>query len=180
MQCTNNFESSSTTSSESIEKLPFFSQKIYYKNALCFVRCKPTSCIPKEISGMFELRSSQSITILPNSTSEIALDILILLPVKTYASITLSLKLVIEGLFLLNPIHYESNTGTVTLIVKNHSNSNIFIDKLCIVASMIVSPRVATPKYFCIESYELTRSPHELNKFFDVCKAKEENLLFKI
>ena len=128
---------------------------------------------------MFEIRSSHSVTVLPNSTSEIATDIMILLPVHSYASFTLPIQLTTVGLCLLNQIHLESYTGTVSLIVRNFTQSNIFIDKLCTIATMIVNPKV-DHRYFCIESYQFTRSPYELDKFVDVCKAKEEDTLFKI
>ena len=88
---------------------------------------------------------------------------MILLPVNTYARFTLPRKLVDLGLILLNPLHYESYTGTVSFIVKNFSQSNIYIDKFCNIATMIVNPKVVPQKFMCIESYQLTRSPYELN-----------------
>ena len=116
---------------KSNEKLPYFTpMKSYYRDSLCFVRCKRNACIPKEVDpGMFEFRSAQSVTILPDSTAEIALDIIILLPADSYTHFTLSIKLAKLGLFLLNPIHLESDTSTVSLIVKNLSNNNVNIDK---------------------------------------------------
>ena len=105
--------------------------KSYYKNALCFIRCKPSACIPKELEpGMFELRAANSVTVLSNKTAEIALDIMILSPVQSYAHFTLSSMFTKLGLVLLNPTHLESYTGTVTLHVKNFSKSNVFISHL--------------------------------------------------
>lgn len=154
--------------------------KSYYKNALCFIRCKPSACIPKELEpGMFELRAANSVTVLSNKTAEIALDIMILSPVQSYAHFTLSSMFTKLGLVLLNPTHLESYTGTVTLHVKNFSKSNVFIKKSNIITTMTVIPK-RSARYFCLESFELTRAPHELNKFYDVCKSKEENNLFKI
>ena len=169
------------SSSSSDDKLPYFTpMKLYYRNSLCFIRCTSSACIPKEIEpGMFELRSAHSVTVLANEIAEVALDIMVLSPVNSYAYYTISIELAKLGLLLLNSIHLESNTGTVTLIVKNMSQSNIYINKLSIIATMIVNPKQSY-KYFCIEGFELTRSPNELRKLFDVCKAKEDNTLFKI
>ena len=167
--------------SPSDDKMPLFpSIKLYYKNSLCFVRCKPSACIPKELeNGMFELRTAQAVTVNSNEIVEISLDIMVLSPVQSYAYYTLSLEFAKLGLLLLNSIHLESNTGTVTLIVKNISTSVICVNKSSIIATMSINPKLSY-KYFCIEAFELTRSPHELRKLFDVCRAKEENNLFKI
>ena len=172
---------SDKSSTPSDDKIPYFpSMKLYYKNSLCFVRCKPSACIPKEIeNGMYELRTSHAVTVNSNEIVEIALDIMVLSPVKSYAYYSLSLEFAKLGLLLLNSIHLESNTGTVTLIVKNMSTSDICVNKSSIIATMVINPKMSY-KYFCIEAFELTRSPHELRKFFEVCKAKEENSLFKI
>ena len=165
----------------SATKIPYFTSiTLYYRDSLCFVRCSPLACIPKEVeNGMFELRTPHSVSILPYEIAEISLDIMILSPVNSYSYYTLSIELAKLGLLLLNSIHIESNTGTVTLIVKNMSASKIDINKSSIIVTMIVNPRLAY-KYFCIEGFELTRSPHELRKLFDVCKAKEDHTLFKI
>ena len=154
--------------------------KTYYRSCLCFVRCSKYACIPKELDpGMFELRTAHSVTVLPNDISEIALDIMILLPVDSYTHFTLAVELAKLGLLLLNSIHLESDTGIVTLIVKNLSTENVIINKYGQIATMILNSN-RKDSYFCIESYQLTRSPHELNTLYDVCKAKEDNTLLKI
>ena len=161
-------------------KLPYFkSMNQHYTETLCFVLCKFDACVPKELEpGIIEFSSPHEFNINSNESVNIPLDLMILLPVNTYANFILDPYFVNMGLSIVNSLHMESNTGTVTLIIKNHTNETKTIRKHCPLALITVVPKY-TKSIFCIESFDLTKNTRDLNRLYEVCKAKENENLFR-
>lgn len=160
-------------------KLPFFEEH-YYRNMLCFVLCQLDTRIPKELEpGIVEISTSQTVHINAYDIISVPLNLMILLPVNTYATFTLDPIYAKLGLSIINSLHGESNTGTVSLMIKNFSNKKQCIRSNSSLAILTVIPKY-TKRFMCIESFELTSSPNDLKQLYEVCKAKENEHLFRI
>jgi hypothetical protein len=169
----------SAAGSSSSCKLPFFDEH-YYRNILCFVLCRKYTCIPKEIEpGMVEIPSSITVDIKAYDVIWVPLNLMILLPVNTYATFTIDPMYGKLGLSIINSLHNESNTGTISLMIKNFSNKKQCIEVNSSLAILTVIPKY-TKRFMCLESFELTSSPNDLRQLFEVCKAKENEHLLRI